>query len=344
MLVLGIETSCDETGVGLVEDSRRMLANTVATQTDVHARFGGVVPELASRAHLDLLVPTVETALAQAGATWKDLDAIGVTLGPGLVGALLVGVAHAKALALAHELPLVGVNHLEAHVYANAIDHGDLPLPAIAFVVSGGHTSLMVMEGPGRYEPLGATLDDAAGEAYDKVARLLGLGYPGGPAIDRLAPSGNPEAVKFPRALMEDPDYPYDFSLSGLKTAVLRHVKAVQSRGESVAVADVAASFQEAVVDVQVTKALKACRDRELPRLLLAGGVAANTRLRERLTKAADRAGVEVLVPRISLCTDNGAMVACAASYRFAAGQVTRLDVAADPNLPLDAGASVTTA
>jgi tRNA N6-adenosine threonylcarbamoyltransferase len=333
VLVLGIETSCDETGVALVEDGRLVRSNVLADQQTLHARYGGVVPEVASRAHVDLLHPAVEQALALGGARLGDLDAVAVTLGPGLAGSLLVGVAAAKAYALALDRPLVGVNHLAAHVYANVLDHGPLPLPAVVFVVSGGHTSLLVMDEQGAFRMLGQTIDDAAGEAYDKVARVLGLGYPGGPVVDRLAREGDPGAVRFPRALLDDGSD--DFSLSGLKTAVLRHVRAA---GPEVNPADVAASFQEAVVDVQVSKVYGAAKREGLDTVLLAGGVAANSRLRSRLAEGADQLGLRMLVPSPALCTDNGAMVACAGSFALERGERTPLDVGADPNLHLVPG------
>jgi N6-L-threonylcarbamoyladenine synthase len=336
VLVLGIETSCDETGVALVEDGKLVRSNVIADQRTLHARYGGVVPEVASRAHVDLLHPAVEQALALGGARLDDVDAFAVTIGPGLAGALLVGVAAAKAYALALDRPLAGVNHLVAHVYANVLEHGELPLPAVVFVVSGGHTSLLVMEADGSFRVLGQTIDDAAGEAYDKVARVLGLGYPGGPILDRLAKEGDPGAVRFPRALLDDGTD--DFSLSGLKTAVLRHVRAVERAGGELRVADVAASFQEAVVDVQVSKVLGAARREGLDTVLLAGGVAANSRLRSRLLEAAGDDGIRVLVPSPALCTDNGAMVACAGWFALERGERAPLDVGADPNLRIVPG------
>jgi N6-L-threonylcarbamoyladenine synthase len=336
VLVLGIETSCDETGVAVVENGKALRSNVIADQQLLHARFGGVVPEVASRAHVDLLHPAVERACAEAGVGLGDLDGIAVTIGPGLAGSLLVGVAAAKAYALALDRPLIGVNHLVAHVYANVLDHGTLPLPAVVFVVSGGHTSLLAMDADGGFRGLGQTIDDAAGEAYDKVARVLGLGYPGGPAIDRLATEGDPEAVRFPRALMDDGSD--DFSLSGLKTAVLRHVRAVERAGEELDVADVAASFQEAVVDVQVSKVVGAAKREGLSTVLLAGGVAANSRLRQRVTAAAADLGINALAPSPALCTDNGAMVACAGWFALERGERTPLDVGADPNLPIAPG------
>jgi len=336
VLVLGIETSCDETGVALVEDGSRVRSNVIADQRTLHDRYGGVVPEVASRAHVDLLHPAVEQALAFGGARLNDVDGFAVTVGPGLAGSLLVGVAAAKAYALALDRPLIGVNHLIAHVYANVIEHGPLPLPAAVFVVSGGHTSLLVMGSDGAFRVLGQTIDDAAGEAYDKVARVLGLGYPGGPILDRLAAGGDPGAVRFPRALLDDGTD--DFSLSGLKTAVLRHVRAVARSGGQLRPADVAASFQEAVVDVQVSKVVGAARREGLDTVLLAGGVAANSRLRSRLRDEARKAGIRVLVPSPALCTDNGAMVACAGSLALERGERSPLDVGADPNLPIVPG------
>jgi N6-L-threonylcarbamoyladenine synthase len=333
VLVLGIETSCDETGVALVEDGRRVRSNVLADQQTLHARYGGVVPEVASRAHVDLLHPAVEQACALGGVRLSDVDAVAVTIGPGLAGSLLVGVAAAKAYALALDKPLVGVNHLVAHVYANVLDHGTLPLPAVVFVVSGGHTSLLAMDEQGAFRGLGQTIDDAAGEAYDKVARVLGLGYPGGPVIDRLARDGDPAAVRFPRALLEDGSD--DFSFSGLKTAVLRHVRAA---GPEVNLADVAASFQEAVVDVQVSKVVGVAKREGLDTVLLGGGVAANSRLRARLAAEAEALGLRLLIPSPALCTDNGAMVACAGSFALERGEHTPLDVGADPNLHIIPG------
>jgi N6-L-threonylcarbamoyladenine synthase len=333
VLVLGIETSCDETGVALVEDGRRVRSNVLADQQTLHARYGGVVPEVASRAHVDLLHPAVEQACALGGVRLSDVDAVAVTVGPGLAGSLLVGVAAAKAYALALDRPLVGVNHLVAHVYANVLDHGPLPLPAVVFVVSGGHTSLLAMDEQGRFRGLGQTIDDAAGEAYDKVARVLGLGYPGGPVIDRLARDGDRPRCGSPRALLDDGSD--DFSFSGLKTAVLRHVR---QAGPEVDVADVAASFQEAVVDVQISKVLGVAKREGLDTLLLGGGVAANSRLRARLAAEADDLGLRLLVPSPALCTDNGAMVACAGSHALERGERTPLDVGADPNLHIIPG------
>lgn len=332
MKVLGVETSCDETAVALVEDGR-ILANLVSSQTDLHARFGGVVPELASRAHVERLNPLMEEALEQAGCRFSDLDGVAVTVGPGLVGALLVGIAGAKAVALATKAGFVGVNHLEGHIYANFLEHGEPEPPYVCLVVSGGHTMLVHMPEEHRYEVLGQTVDDAAGEAFDKIARFMGLGFPGGPVLDRLARKGNPGAIPFPRAMMESGDY--DFSLSGLKTAVLRYVKAEQAAGRKVEPADLAASFQEALVDVQVAKTMQAAKERGVGTVLLGGGVVANTRLRERMEKAGTEVGIRVLFPSLGLCTDNAAMIARAGASRLARGERTPLSVGADPGLEL---------
>ncbi|MGW0501343.1 tRNA (adenosine(37)-N6)-threonylcarbamoyltransferase complex transferase subunit TsaD [Micromonospora sp. NPDC003241] len=338
-LILGIETSCDETGVGIVR-GHTLLADALASSVDQHARFGGVVPEVASRAHLEAIVPTMQRALTEAGVTLADVDAIAVTAGPGLAGALLVGVAAAKGYAVAAEKPVYGVNHLAAHVAVDTLEHGPLPEPAIALLVSGGHSSLLLVDDLAHgVTPLGATIDDAAGEAFDKVARLLGLPFPGGPYIDREARAGDPASIAFPRGLTAAKDlaaHRYDFSFSGLKTAVARWVEARQRAGEPVPVADVAASFQEAVCDVLVTKALDACRSTGVETLVIGGGVAANSRLRALAEQRAARAGIRVRVPRPGLCTDNGAMVAALGSHLVASGVApSRLDLPADSAMPL---------
>ncbi|MBM0225870.1 MULTISPECIES: tRNA (adenosine(37)-N6)-threonylcarbamoyltransferase complex transferase subunit TsaD [Micromonospora] len=338
-LILGIETSCDETGVGIVR-GHTLLADAIASSVDEHARFGGVVPEVASRAHLEAIVPTMERALAEAGVTITDIDAIAVTSGPGLAGALLVGVAAAKGYAVAAEKPVYGVNHLAAHVAVDTLEHGPLPEPAIALLVSGGHSSLLLVDDLARgVTPLGSTIDDAAGEAFDKVARLLGLPFPGGPWIDREARAGDAGAIGFPRGLTAAKDlaaHRYDFSFSGLKTAVARWVEARQRAGEPVPVADVAASFQEAVCDVLVGKALDACRTNGVETLVIGGGVAANSRLRAMAEHRAAKQGVRVRVPRPKLCTDNGAMVAALGSHLVASGVApSRLDLPADSAMPL---------
>ena len=333
MKVLGIETSCDETAVAVVEDGRTVLSNLISSQADLHARFGGVVPEVASRAHVEALNPLLEEALTEAGAGFGDLDAVAVTRGPGLVGALLIGLACGKAVALATGLPFVGVNHLEGHIYANFLEHGEPEPPYVCLVVSGGHTMLVHMTANHAFEVLGQTLDDAAGEAFDKVARFIGLEYPGGPALDRAARTGDPNAVRFPRAMEGSGDF--DFSLSGLKTAVVRHVTAERAAGREPDVADLSASFQEAIVDVQVTKTIRAANARGVETVLLGGGVVANTRLRERMEAAGRRAGLGVVFPSLPLCTDNAAMIACAGWYRLRAGERTPLDAGADPSLRL---------
>ncbi len=339
-LVLGIETSCDETGVALVR-GRDLLGQALASSVEEHARFGGVVPEVASRAHLEAMLPTLRRALDDAGVALPDVDAVAVTAGPGLAGALMVGVAAAKALALALDVPLYGVNHLDAHVAVALLTGAPLPDPALALLVSGGHTELLlVRDGARDVTVLGQTLDDAAGEAFDKVARLLGLGYPGGPHLQRAAESGDPTAVRFPRGLTAAHDlrrHPYDFSFSGLKTAVARHVHAAERGGGALpeqAVADVAASFQESVADVLSAKTVAAAREHGVGTVLLGGGVAANSRVRSLLDERCTAAGLELRVPPISLCTDNGAMVAAlAAQVLRDGGAPSAMDLGADPGL-----------
>lgn len=343
-LVLGIETSCDETGIGIVR-GRQLLSNTIASSMDEHARYGGVVPEVAARAHLEALQPSIERALTEAGVTLDDLDAVAVTSGPGLAGALMVGVSAAKGLAVSLGKPLYAVNHLVGHIAADILTSDDratapLEYPTIALLVSGGHTSLLhVRDLTTDVELLGETVDDAAGEAFDKVARLLGLPYPGGPQIDIAAADGDPRAIRFPRGLSKASDmakHRYDFSFSGLKTAVARWVERAEAAGEQVPVADVAASFREAVIDVLVTKALAACEDRGVPRLLLGGGVIANRRLREVALERAAAAGVAVRIPPLSLCTDNGAMIAGLAAELIANGRgPSTLGFGADSTLPV---------
>ena len=308
-LVLGIETSCDETAVGIVR-GRKLLANIISSSVEEHARFGGVVPEVASRAHLEAFLPALDRALLESNVTLADIDAIAVTAGPGLVGALLVGVAAADGLALALDKPLYGVNHLASHVAADLLSHEESIEPSIALLVSGGHSSILKVENlTHSITPLGATIDDAAGEAFDKIARILGLGFPGGPLIDRESRNGNKGAIAFPRGLSLPKDmeeHKFDFSFSGLKTAVSRYLQANPVHNRS----DVAASFQEAVVDVLLTKALKACKETGIDRLVIAGGVAANSRLRELAAQRCESAGIKLRVPPPLLCTDNGAMVA----------------------------------
>ncbi|PPG87849.1 tRNA (adenosine(37)-N6)-threonylcarbamoyltransferase complex transferase subunit TsaD [Rathayibacter rathayi] len=343
-LVLGIETSCDETGIGIVRGTT-LLANTIASSMQEHARYGGVVPEVAARAHLEALEPTLHAALAEAGVALTDLDAIAVTSGPGLSGALMVGVGAAKALAVSLGLPLYAVNHLVGHVGADVLradgsEGSPVEVPTIALLVSGGHTSLLhVRDLVSNVELLGETIDDAAGEAFDKVARVLGLPYPGGPQIDRVAAGGDPRAIRFPRGLSMPKDlerHRYDFSFSGLKTAVARWVEKRQDAGEEVPVADVAASFREAVADVLLTKALAACRDRGVPRLLLGGGVVANERVRALAEERCAAAGVTLRIPALSLCTDNGAMIAALAAQLIEAGHPpSGLGFGADSSLPV---------
>jgi N6-L-threonylcarbamoyladenine synthase len=337
-LVLGIETSCDETGVGLVRGTT-LLADAIASSVDEHARFGGVVPEVASRAHLDAMVPMIRRACETAGVTLRDVDAIAVTAGPGLAGALLVGVAAAKALALSLGKPIYGVNHLAAHVAVDQLQHGPLPEPTMALLVSGGHSSLLLVPDVTiDVRPLGATIDDAAGEAFDKVARVLGLPFPGGPHIDRVAKDGVIE-IDFPRGLTSGRDmerHRFDFSFSGLKTAVARWVEAREASGEPVPVADVAASFQEAVVDVLTRKALLACAENGVQHLVVGGGVAANSRLRAMAQERCDAAGVELRVPRPGLCTDNGAMVAALGAEMVSRGRLPgTLGLPADSSMPV---------
>jgi tRNA N6-adenosine threonylcarbamoyltransferase len=333
VITLGIETSCDETAVAIVEDGSEIRTNLIARQEHLHERYGGVVPEVAARAHVETLNPLLERALHEAGVGFGSLDGVAVTVGPGLVGALLVGMAAAKAVSLATGAPLIGVNHLEGHIWANFLAHGKPDPPYVALVVSGGHTMLVHIGEVHHHEVLGQTLDDAAGEAFDKVARLLGLGFPGGPALDALATEGDPAAVRFPRAMADSGDL--DFSMSGLKTAVLRYLRAEQAAGREVSLPDVAASFQEAIVDVQVAKTVAAAKERAVDTILLGGGVVANTRLRERMAEAGSREGLRVLFPPLDLCTDNAAMIASVGAARLALGERSSLDIAADPNLRL---------
>jgi N6-L-threonylcarbamoyladenine synthase len=328
MRILGIETSCDETAAAVVEDGRYVRSSVVSSQIDLHARFGGVVPEVASRAHVELITSVIADALVEAGVELRELDAVAACHGPGLAGALLVGVSAAKALALTANLPYVGVNHLEAHLYAAWLEDPTLVPPLATLIVSGGHTMIVIMEGHGRYHVVGQTVDDAAGEAFDKVARHLGLGYPGGPVIDRLAREGDPKAVRFPRAMPGE----LDFSFAGLKTAVVNHVR----RNPEYVVADIAASFQEAVVDQLVTKLVAAADEAGAPVLAIGGGVAANSRLREQVAAAAEASGRRSFLPPMALCTDNGAMIAATAWWRLRSDGPTPLNAGADPNLRLE--------
>ncbi|MBP68246.1 MAG: tRNA (adenosine(37)-N6)-threonylcarbamoyltransferase complex transferase subunit TsaD [Acidimicrobiaceae bacterium] len=337
-LVLALETSCDETAAAVVEKARVVRSSVISSQVDQHARFGGVVPEIASRAHVELLVPVVAEAMVAAGVEGRDLVAVAATSGPGLVGSLLVGVSAAKALALSWDVPFVAVNHLEAHLYAALLEEPDLEMPMVVLLASGGHTMLIVMEDHGRYRLLGSTLDDAAGEAFDKVARYLGLGYPGGPAVDRLAVAGNRSAFSYPRSLVQEnpatlsDDRRYAFSFSGLKTAVVNHLR---SEPEALT-ADVVASFQEAVVDALVTKVRWAIEETGVGAACLGGGVAANSRLRERFVEVCEGAGARPFLPQPAMCTDNAAMVAAAGWWQFRREGPSPLDTGADPNLALN--------
>ncbi|MCY4258145.1 MAG: tRNA (adenosine(37)-N6)-threonylcarbamoyltransferase complex transferase subunit TsaD [bacterium] len=327
-ILLGIETSCDETAAAVVAGPNKVLSSVISSQVDIHARYGGVVPEIASRAHVEMLTPVVAQAVVEAGIKESDIEAVAATAGPGLIGALLVGVSAAKSLALVWDVPFVAVNHLEAHLYSSFLEEPKLELPVVILLVSGGHTLLVLMEAFGQYRLLGQTLDDAAGEAFDKVARFMGLGYPGGPVIDRLAITGNPEAVAFPRPMY---DNGYNFSFSGLKTAVVNYVR----KHADLDVADVAASFQQAVTDVLIHKARTAAQQYGAKGLCLSGGVAANSLLRERLLDACTADGINGFLPSRSMCTDNAAMVAAAGWHRLALEGPSPLDTGADPNLAL---------
>ena len=331
--ILGIESSCDETAASVVKNGREVLSNVISSQIDLHTLYGGVVPEIASRKHIECINQVIEEALTTAHMTLDDLDAIGVTYGPGLVGALLVGVAEAKAISYAKKLPLVGVHHIEGHISANYIENPDLEPPFVCLVVSGGHTHLVVVRDYGKYEILGRTRDDAAGEAFDKVARAIGLGYPGGPKIDKISKEGNPEAIAFPRPKFEDS--PYDFSFSGLKSAVLNYLNGCQMKGIEVNRADVAASFQKAVCDVLVEHAMIAVKESGLNKFAIAGGVASNSALRAAFEKACAERDIEFYHPSPIFCTDNAAMIGVAAYYEFIAGKRDGLDLNAVPNLKL---------
>jgi N6-L-threonylcarbamoyladenine synthase len=333
VLILGIETSCDETSVAVVGGGREILSNVIASQTELHGEYGGIVPEIAARAHVEALSPAIREALVQADITFWDVDGVAATLGPGLIGSLLVGVAEAKSIAAVLEVPFIGVNHLEGHIYSNLLADPEATFPAVVLLISGGHTILVNARGHGDYQLLGGTIDDAAGEAFDKVARFLGLEYPGGPEIDRLALLGDPEAVKFPRAMIDVVGF--DVSYSGLKTAVINHVRKLESRAEAIVIEDIAASFQAAVVDVQVKKTMDAVRHVGGDALFLCGGVAANSGLRQGLAEQCQRHGVRLSVPPLELCTDNAAMIAACGTAMARRGLYTSLEAAPDPNLPL---------
>jgi N6-L-threonylcarbamoyladenine synthase len=331
--ILAIESSCDETAAAVVVNGREVLSNIIASQIDIHAKFGGVVPEVASRKHIEVISAVVQEALDKANLTLQDIDAVGVTYGPGLVGALLVGMQYAKSLAYSMEKPLIGVNHIEGHICANFIEHKDLKPPFVCLVVSGGHTFIVHMKDFGDFEVIGQTRDDAAGEAYDKVARAIGLGYPGGPKIDKLSKEGNPEAIKFPRANFHDDTL--DFSFSGLKSAVLNYLNKMEMTGQEINRADVAASFQKALVDVLVDNVIKTCSMKKVDKIAIAGGVASNSALRHALISAGEKNGIKVLFPSPILCTDNAAMIGSAAYFEYISGRRSDLNLNAVPNLKL---------
>lgn len=333
VLILAIETSCDETAAAVVKNGREVLSNTIYTQIKLHTLFGGVVPEIASRKHIEKINIVIETALKEAGVSLEDIDAIAVTYGPGLVGALLVGVAEAKAIAYATKKPLVGVHHIEGHISANYIEHKELEPPFLCMVASGGHSHLVLVKDYGEYEIIGRTRDDAAGEAFDKVARAIGLGYPGGPKIDKLAKEGNKEAIHFPRAFMEDA--PYDFSFSGLKSAVLNYLNGCEMKHQEINRADVAASFQQAVVDVLTDNSVRAAKAYGCKKLALAGGVASNSSLRENMQRVASEQGLQFYYPSPIFCTDNAAMIGVAGYYEYKKGIRDGWDLNAKPNLKI---------
>ena len=331
--ILAIESSCDETAAAVVKNGREVLSNIISSQIELHKLYGGVVPEIASRKHIEKINPVIREALAEAGMKLEDMDAIGVTYGPGLVGALLVGVAAAKAISYAKNIPLVGVHHIEGHISANYIENKDLEPPFLGMVVSGGHTHLVMVKDYGKYEILGKTRDDAAGEAIDKVARALGLGYPGGPKIDKLAKEGNPQAIAFPRAHVADA--PLDFSFSGLKSSVLNYINSCEMKHQEICRADVAASFQAAVVDAIVSHTIEAAKTYHIDKVALAGGVASNSALRQAMKEKCEAAGLKFYYPSPILCTDNAAMIGCAAYYEYLAGTRHGLDLNAVPNLKI---------
>lgn len=333
MKILAFETSCDETSCAVIEDGRKILSNIISTQVPIHKKFGGVVPEIASRHHIEDVLPVAIEALTEASCDWKDIDAVAVTEGPGLVGALLVGVAAAKAAAWALDKPLIGVNHMEGHIFANFLQNPDLEPPFLALVVSGGHTMLVVVRDYNTFELLGETRDDAVGEAFDKIARIMGYPYPGGPHIDRLAKQGNPHAIPFPTPLHKE--HSFDFSFSGLKSAVINYLHTKEMKKEAVSNEDVAASFQYTVVNTLVTKAMEAMEKTKLTTIVLAGGVAANSGLREELKKECDKRNFRMSYPDSILCTDNGAMIGCRAYYMAQIGDYANLTLNANPRLPL---------
>ena len=333
-LTLAIETSCDETAAAVIRNGREVVSNIISSQIDVHKRFGGVVPEIASRKHIESINNIIQKALDKAGVTFNDIDLIGVTRGPGLVGALLVGISSAKALAYGLSKPIVGVNHIEGHICANYLTHPDLEPPFVCLIVSGGHSYLVYVKGYTDYELLGRTRDDAAGEAFDKVARAIGLEYPGGPIIDKLAQEGNPEAIDFPRVYLEKGSY--DFSFSGLKTSVLNYLNSQRQKGQEIVVEDVAASFQQAILDVLVDKSFRLANEKASKKIVIAGGVAANKGLRDSLEARGKEEGIDILYPSKVLCTDNAAMIGSAAYFNYKAGKESNLDFTVEPNLDFE--------
>jgi len=338
ILTLGIESSCDETAIAVLADGQEVLSNVISSQIEIHTVYGGVVPEIASRHHLNNIPFVFKQSLDEAGVSFEDIDEIGVTAGPGLPGAVLMGAAFAKSIALASGKPLIGVHHIQGHILANLIEHPEIKPPFIALVVSGGHTHIMNVKGYNEFEILGCTRDDAVGEAYDKVARVIGLGYPGGPKVDKLAKEGNKDAIEFKRVYLEKGSL--DFSFSGIKTAVVNYMHNAQQKGEIVNTADVAASFQEAVVDVIVDKAMMAVDEHKAPYLVLAGGVACNSRIRERLNEELEKRGKKLYVPSPIFCTDNGAMIAVAAYHKAREGHFSDLSLDCFPGLNLESGLS----
>lgn len=336
MITLAIESSCDETACAILKNGREIMSNIISTQIDIHKKFGGVVPEVASRKHIENIDIVVQSALDEAKLKFGDIDNIAITYGPGLVGALLVGISYAKALAFTLGIPIVGVNHIEGHLSANYIEHEDLKPPFITLIVSGGHTHLVEVVDYGEYNILGKTRDDACGEAFDKVSRALGLGYPGGPIVDKLAKEGSKDAIDFPRAFIHEDGY--DFSFSGLKSSVLNYLNSMRMKNIEVIKEDICASFQAAVVDVLVEKTVRACKERGYKIATLSGGVAANSELRNRMYSMCEKEGIRLLYPSLKLCTDNAAMIGCAGYYRYLNGRIDNMELNAIPNLKIDQG------
>ncbi|NBG89371.1 tRNA (adenosine(37)-N6)-threonylcarbamoyltransferase complex transferase subunit TsaD [Isachenkonia alkalipeptolytica] len=333
IITLAIETSCDETSVAVLENGRRVLSNIISSQIDIHRRFGGVVPEVASRKHIESISYVVKEALEEAGKTFRDIDHVGVTYGPGLVGALLVGISYAKGLAFARGIPLNGVNHIEGHIYGNFIEDRELEPPFISLIVSGGHSHLVYVKDYGVYEVLGKTRDDAAGEAFDKIARALDLGYPGGPEIDRLAEKGNPQALDFPKSYLEDGSH--DFSFSGLKSAALNYINQQKMKKQPIPLEDMAASYQQAIIEVLVEKSIRCAKEKNMDKIVLAGGVAANKGLRALLKKRGEEEGIKVQYPSLTLCTDNAAMIGSVAYYQYISGERSPMSLNGVPNLKI---------